>query len=145
MRLVVAQRLRSLNFTPAAVIETASLDLLIQGSGGVMRDLIRLVGSAALHAEIAEEPHITERAVYKALNELRIALVAQLDSRDRALLEKVRTTHERIVNEDEESKRFDQLLRNGVILSYINDGNDDIWYDVHSALTEKPWRRPEGT
>lgn len=144
MRRVVTQRLKSLNFTPEAVIDTTSLDLLIQGSGGVMRDLIRLVASAVLHAEIAEEPRITERAVYKALNELRIALVAQLDSRDRELLEKVRTTHERVVDDDDESKRFDQLLRNGVILSYINNSSDDIWCDVHSALTDKPWRRAEG-
>jgi hypothetical protein len=143
MRRVVTQRLKSLNFAPEAVIDTVSLDLLIQGSGGVMRDLIRLVASAVLHAEIAEEPRITERAVYKALNGLRISLVAQLDSEYEAVLEKVRATHKR-VDDEKERERCDQLLRNGVILSYINDGSDDIWYDVHAALTDKPWRRAEG-
>ncbi len=139
MRAVVVERLKSLGFTPDTVITENVLDTLITGSGGVVRDLIRLVQSATLHADVAGEHHITPRAAYKALNELRRQLLAQMDPDYHAVLRTVRETHDRVGGE-QAGERCDQLLRNGVVLSYINDLNDDIWYDGHTALTEHPWK-----
>ena len=138
MRSVVHKRLSSLGLKPETVIAPEALELLIQGSGGVMRDLIRLVQSSALQAEIKNEDRIELPAARKALNELRRQLLAQLDPDYHEVLNAVRKTHQRVGGEDQ-GKKCDQLLRNDIVLGYINDTNDDIWFDAHAALTTEPW------
>jgi hypothetical protein len=135
MREVVRRRLRSLDLDPAAVIAEGALELLVTGSGGVMRDLIRLVQSAALEAEIAGGERIEAREASRALNELRRALMAQLTPEYHEILDQVRATHQRVSGEGVGDK-CDQLLRNDVVLSYVND---DIWFDAHAALTPEAW------
>jgi hypothetical protein len=133
---VARRRMESLGLRYREVIVPAALNMLIQGSGGVMRDFIRLMQSAALYAEVAGKERIGKPETAKALNELRRQLMAQRTPDYHEVLNKVRQTHERVGGEDE-GKKCDLLLRNDVVLSYVND---DIWYDVHAALTEEPWR-----
>jgi hypothetical protein len=136
MRDVASRRLESLGLRYREVIVPAALDMLIQGSGGVMRDFIRLIQSASLYAEIAGKERIGKPEAAKALNELRRQLMAQLTPDYHEILNKVRQTHQRVGGADE-GEKCDLLLRNDVVLSYVND---DIWYDVHAALSEEPWR-----
>lgn len=138
MRSVVFRRLTSLGLSPESVIDGEVLNLLVTGSGGVMRDLIRLVQSAALQAEIKGKDRIEMDAARKALNELRRQLLAQLDPDYHKVLDAVRQTHQRVGGEDQ-GKKCDQLLRNDIVLGYINDTSDDIWFDAHAALTAEPW------
>ncbi len=136
MRDVVRRRLESLGLRLEAVVARAALDMLIKGSGGVMRDFIRLIQSAALYAEVKGKERIGKPEAAWALNDLRRQLMAQLDPDYYEVLHTVRHTHQRVGGE-KEGKMCDLLLRNDVVLSYVND---DIWYDVHAALTQEPWR-----
>ncbi|MFQ5857198.1 MAG: hypothetical protein ACE5LU_16435 [Anaerolineae bacterium] len=128
MRQVVHRRLRWLALEPNQVITPQALDLLIGSSGGVMRDLVRLVQDAAGKAEVAGKGHIDESIAAKAVSTLRRQFEAQLDPRYRRVLEEVRRTHQRT-----EHKECDELLQGNFVLSYV-DG--DVWFDVHSIL----WR-----
>ena len=96
-----------------------------------MRDFIRLIQSAALQAEVAGNERIGKPEAAKALNELRRQLMAQLTPKYYEVLDGVRRTHKRV-----DADECDQLLRNDIILSYVNE---DIWFDAHAALTDEPW------
>ena len=50
------------------------------------------------------------------------------------MLHRVRDTHQRVGGD--ESEKCDLLLRNDIVLGYVND---DIWFDAHAALTAEPW------
>ena len=119
---------------PDAVIAPDVVDLIIKGSGGVMRDLVRLVQTAALEAEIADKEQIEEPEAQRALNELRRQLMAQLTPDYHHVLDQVRETNQRVGGE--ESEKCDLLLRNDIVLSYVNH---DIWFAAHAALTDAPW------
>lgn len=135
MREVVYRRLASLQLNPEDVISPETLDdLLTTGSGGVLRDLIRLLQAAALEAEVAAKPGVGEVEARRALNELRRQLMAQLTPDYHAVLEAVRRDHQRVGGAD--ADKCDLLLRNDLVLSYIND---NIWFDAHAALTDEPW------
>jgi hypothetical protein len=128
--------LESLGLRYHEVVVPAALNMLIRGSGGVMRDFIRPIQSAALYAEVAGKERIGKAEAAKALNELRRQLMAQLTPEYHEVLNKVRQTRRR-VGGAEEGEKCNLLLGNDVVLSYVGD---DIWYDVHAALTEEPWR-----
>ncbi len=134
MRDVVHQRLRSLGHIPEDVIEPAALEVLIEARGGVMRDLIRLFQEAALQAQIGGKPGIGDPEAREAANERRRQLMAQLTPDYHRVLDEVRDTHQRVGGEDEQ--RCDLLLRNDMLLSYVNK---DIWFAPHAALTKEPW------
>lgn len=135
MRQVVYRRLKSLQLAPETIIAPDVIDtFLIRGSGGVVRDLIRLVQSAALEAELAGKTAIEAAEAKRALNELRRQLMAQLTPDYHEVLDKVRNTRQRVGGD--ETEKCDLLLRNDIVLSYIND---DIWFDAHAALKAEPW------
>jgi len=131
---VAHRRIVSLNLKPEEIIEEGVLNLLIKGSGGVMRDFIRLFRAAAIHAEVLGKQRIEESEALKALNELRRQLAAQLTPDYYDVLNQVRETHQRVGGDM--TDKCDQLLRNDIVLSYVND---DVWFDAHSALTPNPW------
>ena len=128
MREVVRCRLQSLDLEPEEVIVPAALNMLIKGSGGVMRDFIRLVQSAALQAEIGGRDHITEDDSKLALSELRRQLQVQLTLKYREVIDVIQKTHKRT-----DDPECDVMLQNGLILSYLNDG---LWFNAHPLL----WR-----
>ncbi len=134
MRQVVYRRLEAEQLEPEAIIAPDVLNLLIKGSGGVMRDLIRLIQSAALRAELAGKDSIEEPEAKRVLNELRRQLMAQLTPDYHEVLNRVRDTHQRAGGD--EGEKCDLMLRNDIVLGYIND---DIWFDAHAALTPEPW------
>jgi hypothetical protein len=132
LRTVAVRRLESLNLTPEKVFDDDALETLITGSGGVMRDFIRLFQSAALNAQVEERPRIIREDARQALNELRRQLQAVLTPSLRQILDEVRQTGHRVDGDD-----CDKLLRNDIVLSYAND--DNLWYGVHAALTDDAW------
>ena len=131
MRELVRRRLDSLGFEPRQIVADDVLDKLITGSGGVMRDFVRVVQNAATYADIAGGNQIGHAEAGKALNELRRQLQAQLTPNYHEVLQKVRETNQRV-----DSDESDLLLRNDVVLGFFND---DVWYDAHAALTDQPW------
>jgi hypothetical protein len=134
LRDVAHRRLRSLELNPNDIIPKDTLDLLIKGSAGVMRDFIRLVRQAADQAALTEASGIDHSHAVRALNGLRRQLTAQLTPEYHKILDQVRETQERV--DGDQGEKCDQLLRNDVVLSYFND---DVWFAPHSILTDRPW------
>ncbi len=126
MREVVHARLRYLNYTPEQIIAPDALDELVSASGGLMRDLIRLMRDACVEAVIAGVRRIEHEAAQKVVAALRRQYEAQLTPKYQAVLDEVRQTQRRT-----ESPECDLLLLGNFILSY---SNRQIWYDVHSIL-----------
>jgi len=126
MREIVNKRLGALGLMPDKVIETTALDRLIHASGGVVRDLIRLIRDVASDAEIAGASSITKKLAEKAVARLRRQYEAQLLPKDREILVKVHQTHQRTDDEI-----CDLLLQGNFVLSYVND---EVWFDTHSLL-----------
>ncbi len=137
MRQVVESRLKSENLKTEDVIDLEALNMLIKGSGGVMRDFIRLVQNAVVYTQISKKDRIGILEAVKALNELRRQLKAQLTPDYQAIVDLVYKDQKRVDGTDGQGEKCDLLLRNDIILGYVNE---DIWFDKHSVLTDQPWK-----
>ena len=131
MQTVVHNRLRSLELEPEIVLPEGILNKLIRGSGGVMRDLIRLVRDAATQAEIAGKDHIDEQEAIEALRTMYRELDRRITPDYQTMLDEIHDKHERLNND-----QCDQLLHASIVLSYIND---EVWWDAHAILWSEPW------
>ena len=127
MREVLRRRLISLRYDPETVIDKEAMDLLIQNSGGLMRDLVQLMQDAVVGAEIAKTSTIDREVAMRTVSAWRRQFQAQLTPKCEEVLRSVRQNHLR--TDDEEC---DTLLEGNFILSYINN---DVWFDVHSILS----------
>lgn len=123
---VVRRRLLSLGLKPAQVITASALDVLVKASGGLMRDLIRLVQDATVKAEVAGRARITRAIAQEAVDDLRRWYAGHLTSRYHQELGRVHRAHEL-----SGSVEGEELLRVNMILSYLNR---DIWFDAHPIL-----------
>ena len=127
MRAVLHKRLRNpLGLDPHQVIAPEALDHLIEMSGGVMRDLIRLMRQATVKAELAGHRRIDLEDAQQTVFSMRRDYRASLNVVYRRELRKVLETHD--VSGSEEC---DELLMGNYILSYVNY---DVWFDVHSVI-----------
>jgi len=127
MRAVVHKRLRQpLGLDPEQVIVPQALDHLIEMSGGVMRDLVRLMRKATVKAELAGQRQIDLEIAHQTVLSMRRDLKASLNVIYRRELAEVLKTHEVTGSE-----KCDELLLANYVLSYVND---DIWFDVHSVI-----------
>jgi hypothetical protein len=127
MRAVVHRRLRQpLGLEPDEVIVPRALDHLIDMSGGVMRDLIRLVREATVKAELAGQRRIDLEVADQTVLSMRRDYKASLNVVYRQELAEVLRSHEVTGSE-----KCDELLLGNYVLSYVNDG---IWFDVHSVI-----------
>jgi hypothetical protein len=126
MRQVINRRLESVGYKPEAVITRDAVNLLVSASGGLMRDLIRLMRDACVQAEIAGQRTIVPQIASRAVAALRREYRAQLTPKYQRVLDEVRKTHQRA-----ETPECDLMLAGNFILSY---SNEEIWYDVHSIL-----------
>lgn len=126
MRQMGHRRPASLGLEPEEVITRSALDLLIQKSGGLMRDLIRLVQDSAVKAEVAGQERIDKPIAEEAVADLRRLYTAQLNPRYRQELEQVQRLHE-----PAGTPECNELLYGNFVLSYVNH---DVWFDVHAIL-----------
>jgi hypothetical protein len=127
MRAVVHRRLRQpLGLEPDEVIVPQALDHVIDMSGGVMRDLIRLVREATVKAELAGQRQIDLEIAGQTVLSVRRDYKASLNVVYRQELAEVLRSHEVTGSE-----KCDELLLGNYVLSYVNDG---IWFDVHSVI-----------
>lgn len=126
MRAVARKRLRRpLGLEPDQVIAPDALDHLIEMSGGVVRDLIRLMRQATVKAELAGQRQIDVERARQAVLDMRRDHEASLNVVYRRELMQVLETHQLTGNE-----KCDELLLGNYVLSYLNAG---VWYDVHSV------------
>jgi len=122
-REVVERRITPLGFSRENLFAEDALNLLIQMSGGVMREFIRLVQNSLVEMYIAKAEQVmmihAEEAAYRARRSFKAGLnVTYFDEMENFLL----------TGTPSGTKACDDLLKNLYILSYINHA---IWYDVH--------------
>jgi hypothetical protein len=127
MHAVVHKRLRQpLGLEPEQAVAPDALDHLIEMSGGVMRDLIRLVREATVKAELAGQRRIDLEIAHQTVLSMRRDYQASLSTAYREELMGILETHKVTGKE-----KCDELLLGNYVLSYVNDG---IWFDVHSVI-----------
>jgi hypothetical protein len=126
MQAICDKRLAFLGLARDQVVDEAALEILIQRSGGNVRDFIRLFRSATVNAQIVDRLWIDEPAAEEAFWELRRLYDAQLRPTLRQILDRVAKTNQLTDDPD-----CDRLLYSSIILNYTDHEN---WYDVHAVL-----------
>ncbi len=117
-----------------ALFQEAALEQLVNQSGGLTRQLVRLVRLAALEALMAERDRITADDVEEAVSRVRQDYEVLLDSKQREALRRVRET-KRVENDE----LHRSLLHNLSVLEYRNG---HLWYDVNPIVTPLLEERP---
>jgi hypothetical protein len=120
---VVNRRLKPLGLAYQELFEDKALDLLIQMSGGVMREFIRLVQSALVSARVKKLDRINYEIATEAMFRARRDFKAGLD--EQHFQEIARFLRSGVPSGTLECE---ELLENLYILSYINN---NLWYDIH--------------
>ena len=132
MRDVIARRLRSIGRDIKDTIAEDALDRAIEMSGGVMRDLVRLVRDASVDAQMARADLVGSPAVEKAVYRTRRDFSAGLKETHVAELRHFAKTGQRsnatVEFQGSTINVADHLLMNSYMLCY---SNDKLWFDVH--------------
>jgi hypothetical protein len=127
MRQVVKARLDTLGLDTETVITSEALDKLIWGSGGVMREMIRLMREAGLEAQLEQERVINSAHADAALEKMQRVAAASLSPTDKAYLRDFETT-----GQWQDENRFLAQLERRAIVAYADRGS--IWYGVHPHI-----------
>ncbi|MBL9155075.1 MAG: hypothetical protein JNK37_21515 [Verrucomicrobiales bacterium] len=117
---------------------------LAEKSGGSVRDLIRLLDSAQLKAQVAQKERVDQESAAEAVRKLSINFSRLLfpESVYFPILVEVHQTKTRHAQPETEATReavqaarefFAELMGNGSVLEY---NGDDSWYDVHPAVCD---------
>ncbi len=117
-----------------------AIAVLVEMSGGLLRDLIRLAQTACREAFIAQTDRVDERLARAAVQALTNEQAANLRTVHWEELQQVYrtkrlTTRIEELNVAGEVKKVvvcDQLLEGRHIFAYVND---ETWFDVHPVLT----------
>jgi len=110
------------------LIEPEALKEVIESSGGLMLDLIRLIQGAANYALSGDKERIDLESVERMANEIRNDYRALLQPKHYRVLQQTQKDKEkRIVNEEV----VQELLHNLSLLEYRND---ETWGDVHPIV-----------
>ena len=120
MRMLVHKRMEPELITPEA------LDAAIRISGGVFREMCRVVRHAIGRAQVKQRSQIEPDDVKRAGAEIRGGYRRILTSEQRNLLEKVHT-HNRL----DHPNKLGPLVQ---MLAVLEQRNDEVWWDVHPAL-----------
>ena len=126
MQAICDRRLKYLGLSRDQVIDEDALEILIQRSGGHVRDFIRFFRNATVNAQITGSLRIDRAAAEEAFWELRRLYDAQLRPALRKILDQVAETNQLTDDPD-----CDRLLYSSIILNYTDHEN---WYDVHAVL-----------
>lgn len=108
------------------LIEDKAIETAIRNSGGLMRELIRILRSACRKASLVERERIDDVDTIKAVVDLQNEYSRFLKEEDYSLLGKVRKNKE--IGGDEE---YLELLNCKAIVEYQNEGR---WCDIHPCI-----------
>lgn len=118
-----------LNRVEAILFENEAVDLLVDYSGGVPRQLITLAHEACVEADAAGKDKVTKNHAEDAIARERQNFDRLLQDKDRLALLKEVKREKRIGK----GKDYQDLLNNLSILEY---SNREIWYDVNPLVDE---------
>lgn len=117
---------------------------LAEKCGGSVRDLIRLLDSAQLKAQVAKKDRVDMKSAEEAVKKMSIDFAALLfpDSVYCPILAEIHRTKAGYTLSDGDATPekvlaarvfFAEMLGNGMVLEY---NGDDSWYDVHPAVCD---------
>jgi hypothetical protein len=131
MRDVVDKRLRTVTLDGTSHVFTdEALKLLIEKSGGVMRDMIELIRNASMEAELLQTDRIEFQAAQQAVANMRRKIQAGLFKKDYEALLAVQQAGGMPDKTDETQM---ELLRANLIVNYKNGG---FWRDIHPLVVD---------
>jgi hypothetical protein len=134
LREVVERRLAHVGLAPADVFADDSIDLLIDVSGGVLRNMIFIVRSAIGIAFRHRQPLLDRALAEEAVSDWRKEYEITMNTRRRHELEHV-LAHGEPSGEDASL----ELLLGGYILPYANG---KVWFEPHPVLRDGLARGP---
>lgn len=126
MEAVVDQRLQAIGIKRDEIFAKEALDLLIKMSGGLMREFIRLVQSAILHASAGKADKVELASAETAVDALRRDYMAGIT--DPLVKELITLTETGLPTGTDDGN---MLLQNLYILC---QSNKNLWYEVHPVL-----------
>ena len=113
-----------------SLIDEEALEYIVEMSGGVIHDFVRMIRESAAKAHGNQSNKIRKKDVELVISDTRNDYLRFLFGDDLRILREIRKTHGRIVRKEDE-ERFSELLFSLVILEYLND---EVWYDVHPTI-----------
>lgn len=117
-----------LNRVEPSLFEEDAVDLLVQYSGGVPRQLITLARDASLEARVAAKARVTKEHAQDAIARERQNFSRMLSREQLRLLKKVKEK-----KQIDQTSAFQTLLHTLSVLEY---SNHDIWYDVNPLVDD---------
>ncbi len=127
MKDVILRRLNRLGLTLEDVFEDGGVEILIDASGGLIRDLIHLVNNAVLEILMSGHSSISQDTARAAVSKLRKEFEITLTTQRVNELRHVREHGETSSAE----KHVRELLHGGYVLPYTNGG---AWFEPHPIL-----------
>jgi len=127
MRKVIIKRLTAHQKVPEEVITPQALTLMIQTSGGVMRELIRSFRDAATFAQLLGKMQIDEAIVREGIDQQRQVTASRLTMPHIEALRRV--LQHGALNGGQQETMEDDLMRGLFLLSYQDAPHS--WFDVH--------------
>jgi hypothetical protein len=127
MKEIVLRRMR------ADLIEPEALLRAIRYSGGVVRELFRILYRACDKALNMDMPKLTEEHIQSAITKVRNDYVFSLREKHYEYLARVERT-----KEVEGDQAYVELMHSMHILKYVND---DDWFQVHPMIRERVQQR----
>jgi len=114
---------------PSHTLEDGVLNLLVEMSGGIIRDFIRLVQEAALVTQEESADQITLAIAQEAIARIRRLYQAPAHAGVIRVLQEVRAS-----TQPPDSPLIPFLLYDNLIVSFID--RQGVWYDAHPILGE---------
>ncbi|MCX4316138.1 MAG: hypothetical protein OSJ52_05810 [Lachnospiraceae bacterium] len=109
------------------LFEADVLERMIQDTGGSLRDLFRVINTAATRAECRDSENISMEDAERALEELKTSLTRRIEDKDYKFLGNIyRGNKERI----EDKEMLLKMLQASVVLEY----NGKRWHNVHPLV-----------
>lgn len=128
---IVNARIDNSVWTP---IDPVDLKSLILQTGGVLRNTFEVIAKAALFSQIAGKDTIDHDSIQRALNELKGDYINSLRVVYFDLIKKFYEKPQNILDDDDDSDAFLNLIKSGVLLEYVDDAGR--WIGVHPVVVD---------
>lgn len=120
----------------ANLIDPDALDLMIGKSGGLIRDLLYMLGKAALGAEIGGRDKINLQDAGSAVRRLRDDYANRISSTPDLLIDNIEPALGKISSWPKRKIQLNELIKGLLQNLCILEYNGDKWYDLHPLVRD---------
>ena len=112
-----------------SLIEEQTLKLMIEKTGGSLRDLFSIIRDASIRARRRKSGRIEMEDANAALNSLKASLTKRIEVKDYEFLRNIISGNKRNI---EDREKLLEMLTCNVVLEY----NENRWRDVHPLVVD---------